>query len=58
MNDDNVIRFRKPPPPKKPRRPLRLSPWTIVILAGLAIGAATFVLDQQTGPKPPRVAQP
>lgn len=49
---DNVIKFRKPPPPKpqKPKksgRPLGgLPPFVIVILAALAIGAVTYVLDQ------------
>lgn len=50
--NDNVIKFRKPPPPKpqKPKksgRPLGgLPPFVIVILAALAIGAVTYVLDQ------------
>ena len=47
MSDDNVIRFRKPPPPKKPRRPLRLSPWLVLIIGALAIGGVTYVLNQQ-----------
>ena len=50
MSDDNVIKFRKPPPPKKPKRPLRVSPWAIVILGALAIGGVTYVLDQQKAP--------
>jgi hypothetical protein len=47
MSDDNVIRFRKPPPPKKPRRPLRVSPWVVLIIGALAIGGVTYVLNQQ-----------
>jgi hypothetical protein len=62
LGDDNVINFRKPPPPpapKKPKRPLRLPPWAIVIAAALALGAVTYVMDQQkTGANPPRVAGP
>lgn len=48
MRDDNVIRFRKPPPPKKPRRPLRVSPWVVLIVGALAIGGVTFMLGQLT----------
>ena len=51
MSDDNVIRFRKPPPPKKPRRPLRLSPWLVLIIGALAIGGVTYVLNQQNAPQ-------
>lgn len=58
MSDDNVIRFRKPPPPKKPRRPLRVPPWIIIVLGALAIGAVTFALDQQNAPSPARVDAP
>lgn len=50
MSDDNVIKFRKPPPPKKPKRPLRVLPWGIVILGALLIGGVTFVMDQQKAP--------
>jgi hypothetical protein len=53
LSDDNVIRFRKPPPPKKLRRPLRVSPWIILILGALAIGGVTFVLDQNATSPPP-----
>ena len=48
MSDDNVIRFRKPPPPKKPRRPLRVSPWVVLVIGALVIGGVTYVLNQQT----------
>jgi len=51
MSDDNVIRFRKPPPPKKPRRPLRVSPWFVLIIYALAIGGVTYLLNQQTAPQ-------
>ncbi len=59
MADDNVIKFRKPPPPpKKPKPPMRVPAWGIVILGALAIGAVSYVLDQQTAASPPRVAGP
>ncbi len=59
MADDNVIKFRKPPPPKKPKRPVRVPPWAILIAGALAIGAVSYVLDQQKmGANPPRVAGP
>ena len=59
MADDNVIKFRKPPPPKKPKRPLRVSPWVIVIAGALAIGAVTYALDlQKMGANPASVAGP
>ena len=50
MADDNVIKFRKPLPPKPQKPPkrgpsLRLPPWILVILAALAIGAVTYVMD-------------
>jgi hypothetical protein len=48
MSEDNVIRFRKPSPPEKPRRPLRVSPWLILIIGALAIGGVTYMLNQQT----------
>jgi hypothetical protein len=57
MSDDNVIRFRKPPPPKKPRQPLRVSPWLMLILAALAIGGVTYMLDQNAA-SPARVSAP
>jgi hypothetical protein len=57
LSDDNVIRFRKPPPPKKPRPPLRVSPWLILVLGALAIGGVTFLLDQNAA-SPPRVNTP
>jgi hypothetical protein len=50
LSDDNVIKFRKPPPPPKPKKPKRplwgIPPFVIVILAALAVGAVTYVLDQ------------
>ena len=51
LADDNVIKFRKPPPPKPQKPPkrgpsLRLPPYVIIILAALAIGAVTYLLDQ------------
>jgi hypothetical protein len=58
LSDDNVVRFRKPPPPKKPRRPLRVSPWVALILGALAIGAVTFALDQQQSTNTPPAATP
>jgi hypothetical protein len=48
MSDDNVIRFRKPPPPKKPQPPLRVSPWVVLIIGALVIGGVTFMLNPQT----------
>ena len=47
MSEDNVIRFRKPTPPKKPRRPWRVSPWVLLIIGALAIGGVTYMLNQQ-----------
>lgn len=62
MSDDNVIKFRKPseqkkaklppskpPPGKRPpgKRPTGLPPFVILILAALAVGAVTYLLDQQ-----------
>lgn len=64
MSDDNVIKFRKPPPPKpqKPqkRKPARgLPPFVIIILAAAAIGAVSYVLDQGKPVNlPPRQAGP
>jgi len=58
LSDDNVIRFRKPPPPKKPRPPLRVPPWVIIILGALVIGAVTFALDQQNAASPALVTAP
>jgi hypothetical protein len=58
LKDDNVIRFRKPPPPKKPRRPLRVSPWAVLILGALLIGGVAFVLDQQNAVNPARAGAP
>lgn len=46
LTDDNVIKFRKRQPPPKPKKPLRIPPWLIVILGALAIGAVTYALDQ------------
>ncbi len=51
MADDNVIKFRKPPPPKPQKPPKRgpsprLPPFVIVILAALAIGAVTYLMDR------------
>ena len=51
MSDHNVIRFRKPPPPKKPRRPFRVSPWVVLIICALAIGGVTYLLKQQPAPQ-------
>lgn len=51
MSDDNVIRFRKPPPPKKPRPPLRVSPWVVLIIGALVIGGVTYALNQQNAPQ-------
>ncbi len=56
MSDDNVIKFRKPQKlqnaqntkaPQKSKRPVRLPPWVILILAALVMGAVTYALDQQ-----------
>jgi hypothetical protein len=59
LSDDNVIKFRKPPPPQKPKRPLRVPAWAIVILGALVIGGVSYVLDQQKAAAPsPGVAAP
>lgn len=55
MSDDNVIKFRKPPKPKpqKARKPLRVPPFLIVILAGAILGAVTYMMDQGRAANPP-----
>lgn len=67
MSQDNVVKFRKrtpppapkKPPPKKPVRPgSRVPPYVILILAALAIGGVTYLLDQGRTVTPPASAPP
>lgn len=55
MSDDNIIKFRKPPKPapQKTRKPLRVPPFLIVILAAAVLGAVTYVMDQGKAATPP-----
>ncbi len=57
--NDNVIKFRKPPPPRKPKKPLRIPAWLIVIAGALAIGAVSYAMDQgRAASVPTRVTGP
>lgn len=49
MSDDNVIKFRKRQPPPKPKKPLRIPVWLIVILGALAIGGVTYLMNPSAG---------
>lgn len=46
MSDDNVIKFRKRQPPPKPKKPLRIPAWLIVVAGALAIGGVSYLMDQ------------
>lgn len=46
LSDDNVIKFRKRQPPPKPKKPLRIPAWLIVVVGALAIGGVSYLMDQ------------